>query len=383
MVLHKNLSWKEHLVLQGDGRRGYLCRPAQLRLLPHSQKLIVLPFGFAAMDNGQIVMVGIRLQGDDVPHPHVDYALTSFSHDGGATWTEYVDIPGCTGRPMMLVYLGGGKLTFTAGWSDTEHYRYFSYDYGRTWPEKIPVQKAPDGQTFGTEGNLLAERNEKGIVIRLAETGQTFADGPWPANPTRGYIRWSHDGGRTWENTSAPKEWKQEETWEGKTFIRGVSEGSLVRAANGWLVAALRTDMPAKYIDHPDDALEGTGVSISTDDARTWSPVRTIFTAGRHHPNLIRLPDGRLVMTVIRRIDIREGKFAGYRRGCDAVVSRDNGLTWDVDRMYILDDFAYLQGENWTYGRCGHVCSILLDDGFILTGYGNYNTGGILIRWQL
>jgi hypothetical protein len=88
------------------------------------------------------------------------------------------------------------------------------------------------------------------------------------------------------------------------------------------------------------------------------------------------------VMTVIRRIDIREGKFAGYRRGCDAVVSRDNGLTWDVDRMYILDDFAYLQDKNWKYGRCGHLCSILLDDGFILTGYGNYNTGAVLIRWQ-
>jgi hypothetical protein len=31
---------------------------------------------------------------------------------------------------------------------------------------------------------------------------------------------------------------------------------------------------------------------------------------------------------------------------------------------------------------CGHLSSTLLADGSILTGYGNYLTGGALIRWR-
>ena len=42
-----------------------------------------------------------------------------------------------------------------------------------------------------------------------------------------------------------------------------------------------------------------------------------------------------------------------------------------------LDDTAY-----WINGECGHLCSIALDDGSILTAYGNYLAGGTLIRWK-
>ena len=46
------------------------------------------------------------------------------------------------------------------------------------------------------------------------------------------------------------------------------------------------------------------------------------------------------------------GRLASYRRGCDAVISHDNGRSWDVDRMYVL------------------------------TAYGNYKNAGALIRWK-
>ena len=126
----------------------------------------------------------------------------------------------------------------------------------------------------------------------------------------------------------------------------------------------------------------GTGVSISKDNGKTWSKIKQIFEPGRHHPDLVRLPNGNLVMTVIRRIDIQNGRLVSYRRGCDAVISRDNGLTWDTSQMYILDDFAYLSGENWVHTQCGHLCSLALDDGSVLTTYGNYFSGGALIYWQ-
>ena len=75
--------------------------------------------------------------------------------------------------------------------------------------------------------------------------------------------------------------------------------------------------------------------------------------------------------------------MASYRRGCDAVVSHDNGRTWHTDRMYILDEFSAVgTAEQWYKCRCGHLYSIALEDGSILTTYGNYSSGGALILWK-
>ena len=107
--------------------------------------------------------------------------------------------------------------------------------------------------------------------------------------------------------------------------------------------------MPPKYFDGPnDDSLEGTAISLSEDDGKTWSEMQILFDAGRHHANLQRLPNNDLVCTVIVRDDIQpgnlnEGELTSRRRGCDAVISHDNGKTWNLDRRYELDGFDYLR----------------------------------------
>ena len=172
--------------------------------------------------------------------------------------------------------------------------------------------------------------------------------------------------------------------------MRGCTEGSLIRAANGDLVAALRFGMRAHYRGHPmvSDNFESTAVSISQDDGKTWSPVREVLPPGRMHATLVKLDDGRLVMSVIRRIDLRDGELATYRRGCEAVISADHGRTWDVDHTITVDDFAYCDERIWIGNgesmipMCGHQFSIGLADGSILTGYGNYAAGGVLVKWR-
>jgi hypothetical protein len=141
--------------------------------------------------------------------------------------------------------------------------------------------------------------------------------------------------------------------------------------------------MPPRYFDCPhDDSLEGMGVSISKDNGHNWSPVQVLYDAGRHHPHLLSMPNGDIVMTYIVRVDVQEGRLASYRRGCEAILSRDNGLTWDLGRRYILDDYEFYDGTKWYNGECGHLSSTLLDDGRVLTTYGKYLTKGMtLIRW--
>jgi len=107
---------------------------------------------------------------------------------------------------------------------------------------------------------------------------------------------------------------------------------------------ALRNDMPPQYFESPhDDSLEGTSISISRDNGKTWSEMQFLFHAGRHHANLQRLPNGDLVCTLVVRDDIQNGKLVSHRRGCDALeayarVARDQS---DRGALATMAEYVY------------------------------------------
>jgi len=345
-----------------------------------------VPFGVAEVERGQLVLVGAKREEEQ--GKMVEKTAVTFSKDVGKGWEPIRVIEGAIGRPMMLTNLGKGKLVFQIDFPSPA-WQYFTSDYGRTWPDRQNLQPAASGiwdnreGHMAVEGNALVEYDAQGKAIRIAQIGYNLDKGAkYPQDPTNGILRWSTDGARTWKDETRPQEWRWQDTYQGKTYVRGVSEGSLVRAKNGWLVATLRTDMPARFIEFHNDNMEGTSVSISKDDGKSWSPVKTLFAAGRMHAILLRMPDGMLVMTYIMRQDIENQRLVSYRRGCGAVVSRDNGLTWDVSREHLLDDFEFADGTRYALA-CGHLYSALLSDGHILTCYGNYPSKGAgLIRWK-
>jgi hypothetical protein len=390
--------WKPHVVKQGDGRGGWALHSGECRFLRKPGGRYTMPFGLAVMDNGEVILAASWHPGkDEKPATGIipEKPVLASSRDRGDTWTDFALIPDGAGRPVMLTYLGKGDLTFqTDGVNPVT--QYFSKDHGKTWTDRKALQAAVnkgthvDGKSqpgyWGAEGNNLVDRDARGVATRVWQVGWNYDPGSsHPVAPANGMLRWSEDGCRSWSKETLPGAWRFKVEHEGKTHVRGVSEGSLVRAANGWLVAALRTDMPPRYFDTPgrEDSLEGTGVSISKDEGATWSPIRVLFDAGRHHAHLLRLANGDLVMTLIVRVDVQGGRPASYRRGCEAVVSHDNGLTWDLDHKYILDEYEFSDGVQWFHGECGHLCTALLDDGSLLTCYGNYlSKGACLIRWR-
>ena len=387
------LSWKEHRVLHGDGRGGHRVHPAEYQFVPRYQGVKVLPFGLAAMDNGEILLMGAARTGKG-PSVYGEMVATR-SADGGITWSDY-DAVGY-GPAVGLTYLGGGSLFRPGHHPEEGPCRYFSHDYGRTWPEWVPSPPAPNGRPWGNEGNALVDFDDQGRAAQIGWNSGHRPDNvdhlPWGHWPSRAFLCWSRDGGRTCEDYSYPEEWKWTDTHEGKTWERSCSEGAMVRAANGWLVVAKRMDMPARFLHTQYDSFMGTGASVSRDEGATWTPIQHVFEAGRHHANLLRRPNGDLVMVVVRRLDIREGRLASYRLGCDAVVSHDHGLTWNTDEMYILDDWPHIHhpdigavtwetGDFWYGCANGHQCSVTLGDDSILTSYGHYTYGGALIKWR-
>ena len=386
--------FKPHVIRQGDGKGGWIYKETQIQFLTVTTKEKVEPlafgggagnatgFGLAQMDNGEIILAG-SWRGNNESN---EVTVIAISGDRGVTWSDMQRIPEATGRPMNLTNLGSGTLSFVTDVLGTGHaQRFFSHDYGRTWSGGREHPLTSDGMKFNLEGNAWVDRNKKGKATTIFEIGWHYKPAQsHPRDDAWGVFRHSIDGGHTWKGEVSPPQWKLHVTHNGKEYVRGVSEGAIVRAANGDLVAALRTDMHPRYFNQPAvDHYEGTGVSISKDNGMSWSPINILNDAGRLHANLLRLPNDDLLMTLVVRIDTHNGQLASYRRGCEAIISHDHGVTWDLDRKYILDEWQFFDHSNPHIGPCGHLYSILVDDGHLLTTHNNYLTKSIsLIRWK-
>lgn len=286
-----------------------------------------------------------------------------------------------------LTYLGGGKVLARTGDEIKQ-----SDDYGETWKTIAPVPRMePHGRHLFVLGPLLVDKDpETGHVTRLTESGYDY--GPDHGLGFKGFIRSSTDGGLTWPET-VPAPW--------------YSEVTLARAGNGDIVAAARTDGTDRIPD-PDapfdwrrvggerDFYMGLGVHISKDNGRTWSPVNILFDYGRHHPSLALMPNNDLVMSYVVRLGYDDdpegmlGRLPLY--GIEAVVSRDHGQTWEMDRRYLLDqwDGAWLERPKTVdLLSAATTSTVVLPDGSLMTSYNIGIQGGKhlrhlkLVRWRL
>jgi len=324
----------------------------------------------------------LMLVGCDYPHhPEVLY-----SDDLGATWSAPKRVlneatgAAVEGLGVSLTYLDGNRVLFLAD------KRWLSEDAGEHWAEWSTVEPTCDAKPWYTWDPLWPDRDAKtGSIVRLFETGYTVQQTPGEKNHQQGYIRVSTDVGKTWSASTKVPQWKE------------VSEAALTRAANGVLVAACRTDIPPSKANEWIDHFEGLGISTSNDDGATWAPVDKLYDYGRHHPSFVLMPGGKLVMTYVVRkgyVDTPEG-FPQF--GIEAMVSDDNGRTWDLDHRYVLHVWkGNRTDENKWWASCQATSTILLPDGTLMTAFGTgYRSqpganGGNpaprdagLIRWRL
>ena len=95
-----------------------------------------------------------------------------------------------------------------------------------------------------------------------------------------------------------------------------------------------------------------SALAESTDGGRHWSRPRFVTAASQHPASLLQMPDG----TVVLSHGVRHPPY-----GAQALLSRDQGQTWDRTRKIML---GY---HSW--GGGGYPCTIRLDSGHLLTLY--------------
>ena len=227
-----------------------------------------------------------------------------------------------------------------------------SDDRGKTWGPIIPQPQMEDGRDLASDlcHQPLVEGTE--LMFAGAVPSLTPDDGDYPEGRLQGLSAlWTYHADRNeWDDpVFMPDDWY-------------TSECSVARAKNGDLVVALRHKDPR--IPSPNDGWRNIVTSWSSDNGKTWAEPQAYFLFGRVHANIITLPDGRLVMTHAARIGELDRRIYG---GVEAVVSHDNGRTWDWDGRYIL--FRCPQGFKLFNPR-----TVMLNSGRMMTAIYNYTS---------
>lgn len=308
-----------------------------------------------------------------------------YSDDHGQTWSKRKWLSSdAQGQPLGvalgLTNLGGGKLL--AYPENAAYERWVSNDYGQSWAKFEVKDTASERYIWDP---LLVLRDSQGRVQKMLEASWRPTGVAW-ASPegyySQAYLRSSADEGRTWGDEIKVPQW------------RGVNEVDLIRAANGDLVAACRTDYPKRFAHYGLDHFSGLAVSISKDEGKTWSNLQPLYEWGRHHPSMVLLPNKDILMTYVVRLGYPATHEGWPQFGVEAIVSHDHGQTWDKDHRYILATWVgNITGPNAWFSSVQSTSTILLPDGMILTAFGTGFRNPLdakvckmdvaLIRWRI
>ena len=302
------------------------------------------------------------------PKSHVDSlgarSVTMVSTDGGKTWSEGEGIPGepfkgpegrlinvackwwqehpATERDELekqgyYVYnVREGVVAICAGaywsWSD---------DGGKTWEKKDIDMPFTADLGSGMNSLQLDDGTIVFPVYGIEKVGQ--ADSSWVLRST--------DYGQTWSLITVATH------PDGKTPF---DEPEMIECKSGRLLIVMRTGVGNDHLWQ----------AVSDDRGVTWHDLKDTGVKG-HPPDLLRLQDGRILLTY------------GYRHdpfGIRAVVSSDEGETWDLQHIWVLRDDG--GGVD-----LGYPHSVQLKEGTVVTMYYFFEPGGTqyiaCTRWRV
>lgn len=307
------------------------------------------------------------------------------SADRGVTWQDAPVSDTPTGTFGSLLVLRNDTLIIVAGGGEQSFTFHRSSDRGATW-NKISTLECDLFDLNYPDNNPIELDDGSLLMPAIFQFNEPTKDLPQPSSRygiDAQYMIRSVDGGRTWQNLPDAQFFKtaheshfqlvgisKDTTYPGPGgSFPGCYETHLLQLPDGRVLAALRYsgypqpwhDAYAKRWGAADEAdahgrvFRHIMLGTSPDRGSTWQDLRpvadetghTVLLHGECTGELVRLPDGRIVLIHQRR----------YPRGWSqhvAHVSADEGHTWSRDVYMVMAGFGYSG-------------STVLDDGTIIT----------------
>ena len=282
------------------------------------------------------------------------------STDDGESWHQLpVQGEAIPGKEQAMQCLMDGTTVLLQTEASEDVYCR-SADAGVTW------QRLEYGHHMRTTRNFVELPD--GSVLKFGCTGtrEHRSDGP---GPTAWRLR-STDRGLSWQRDEVPQ-WDSSCRMFGEVFVLPLSDRLLAATRVSGQVARALAGAPPIGVGAGagGETDEGMLLMDSHDGGLTWEKPRWFLEYSGVHAHLLKLAGGRILCAYRRR-------FLPY--GVGAVVSNDDGVTWDTDHPIIV-------GVRPTcYG--GWPTTVELPKGDLLTGRGYMTWPDAvfeIVRWRM
>jgi len=380
----QNISSKEEKEVIEIKNRQKMNEPLYCERIPIGEEQDYKPC-IAKLPNGELLLVGFQTEGG----VSKEYIFLYRSKDGGKTWSsrERLDL---IGREPYLSVISDGTIFITThvlpkARGNTEGYVY-SYLYrstnqGKTWhATKISYKDLPEAEEKTT---TVTSRN----VLELKDGTLVFGVGA----PYRHEYLWqSNDNGISW-NKKIPSQFHGIDVSK-KVDFPIFGESVLWQAKNNDILAICRidskifpqipgTDIPNEKIDHYNRMV----LYRSKDGGRNWMLEELGSYYGEMYPSLLKLQDGRMLLTFTLRAAVEpQTPPLGVR----AVLGTEtkNGFAFDFKHDRVMLDTKTPVGE---MSGGGFGPTVQLEDGRLVTSYSYRVTEGQktklkmeVVRWR-
>jgi hypothetical protein len=350
------------------------------------------------LKNGELLIVAFCYGGepsDKLPAgtPYLERAVFWRSKDGGRTWGPREERMDIHGREFSLTCLADGTLLMPchflandaankAGHTYSKVFR--STDGGKSWDEqRVGPEGFPEKAQTATDWTAIELPDPREPIRTIVQLGVSMQSGGQRA-PQHVYLWRSRDAGATWDKSLVPDT-------DGWIDVDGFfSQSVTYRAASGVLLHTARVDASGPHWklatasgveNRSGDQDDRTMLWRSADEGRTWRKHQDggrFGTYGEMYPRFQRLADGRLLLTFTVRSNASDGHPLGLR----AIVSPDDGQTWDFEH-----DRLVLSDRNHGPSGGGFGNSIQLADGTLVSCYSyrgpDDKTHIESVRWNL
>ena len=350
----------ERTPIVGPDDSPWGCGKPSLALLPH----------------GELVMVAFRMKGTQGEDDFHEVSTLWRSQDGGRTWSAWRDLDDVIGREQFLTCSADGILLMTShilpddnasdGHPGSVHsYVHRSGDGGRTWSRTRVLIEGERRQGVPFEGHAthvmrnIVELPDGTLLLGVAISGRP----PSMTSSVNAWLWRSRDGGRSWQEGDAVR---VNGYYDGLCGL--FSEGCLYRNESGKLLLFLRLHcrgtamykipddrvQPDPQWDHVDRLIWFESI----DGGLAWNGRGDVGDYGQMYPRLLRLRDGRLLMTYTQR-DLL------YPLGLRGRLSCDDGETWELHYdQIVIEGFTPWGGQGSGFGN-----TIQLNDGTLVSCY--------------